>query len=118
MERPQIRIIEDQSEEIKPADISQNEAEMLLAKYGFSKPNENSEQTNNNVNDLSFEEMVRQEEQKRNQKFQEELHKIRGPKPITFGGKYDSDTLYGTDEDTGYTFKVNIVSDMPIPKKY
>jgi hypothetical protein len=112
--KPEIRIIQNQTEEIKPAEISQNEAEMLLAKYGFKSPIQ--QQTNNN--NLSFEEMIRLEEQKNKQRLQEQMMKANGPKPLTFGGNYDSDTIYGTDGDSGYTFKVNIVSDMPIPKKY
>jgi len=43
------------------------------------------------------------------------MKKLNGPKPYTFGGNYDSDTIYGTDD--GFTFKVNIVSDMPLPKR-
>ena len=67
---------------------------------------------------LTFEEMIRQEELKNQQKMYDQMMKAKGPKPYTFGGNYDSDTIYGTDGDSGYTFKVNIVSDMPIPKKY
>lgn len=115
MNRPEIRIIQDQQEEIKPADISQNESDMLLAKYGY-KPQTNWTEATDST--LSFEEMVRQEELKNQQKLYDQVMKAKGPKPYTFGGNYDSETIYGTDGDSGYTFKVNIVSDMPIPKKY
>ena len=37
MNRPEVRIIDQQSEEIKPADISQTEKEALLAKYGYGR---------------------------------------------------------------------------------
>jgi hypothetical protein len=115
MQRPEIRIIQDQQEEIKPADISQNEADMLLAKYGYaSKPIENIHPQDSG---MSFEELCRIEEQKNIQRVQEQTRKMNGPKPYTFGGSYDADTLYGTDGDSGYTFKVNIVSDMPLPKR-
>jgi hypothetical protein len=116
MNRPEIRIIQDQQEEIKPADISQNEMDMLLAKYGYQSQTNYNEPVQNSG--LSFEEMIRQEEQKNQQRNYEQIMKAKSQKPYTFGGNYDSETIYGTDGDTGYTFKVNIVSDMPIPKKY
>ena len=115
MNRPEVRIIQDQQEEIKPAQISQNEEEMLLAKYGYkSNSNISPQQTSNN--DLSFEEMIRLEEEKNRQRLQEQMLKANSPKPYTFDGSYDSNTIYGTDTDSGYTFKVSVVSDMPIPK--
>ncbi len=116
MNRPEVRIIQDQQEEIKPADISQNERDMILAKYGYTTPQTNYlEQPVDSG--LTFEEMIRQEELKNQQRLQEQFKKANGPKPYTFGGNYDTDTIYGTDGDSGFTFKVNIVSDMPIPKK-
>jgi hypothetical protein len=116
MNRAEIRIIQDQQEEIRPAEISPNEAEMLLAKYGFES--NRSYQELQQDNGLTFEEMIRQEELKNQQKMYDQMMKDKSPKPHTFGGNYDSETIYGTDGDSGYTFKVNIVSDMPIPKKY
>lgn len=115
MNRPEIRIIQDQQEEIKPADISQNEMDMLLAKYGYQSQTNYHEPVPDSG--LSFEEMIRQEELKNHQRNYEQIMKAKSQKPYTFGGDYDSETIYGTDGDTGYTFKVNIVSDMPIPKK-
>ena len=114
MNRPEVRIVQDQQEEIKPADISQNEAEMLLAKYGYASQPQSYQQPTQD-NGLSFEEMIRLEEQKNQQRLQEQMMKVNGPKPYTFGGNYDADTVYGTDD--GFTFKVNIVSDMPLPKR-
>lgn len=114
MQRPEVRIIQDQQEELKPAEISQNEAEMLLAKYGYKSESDISNNSKND--DLSFEDMIKLEEEKNSKRLQEQLLKNTGPKPYTFGGSYESDTIYGTDGDTGYTFKVNIVSDMPLPK--
>jgi len=118
MNRPEVRIVQDQQEEIKPADISQNEADMLLAKYGYgSQPQSYQEPHFDPTRDLSYEEMCRLEDQKLRQQLHEQMMKANGPKPYTFGGNYDSDTTYGTDGDSGYTFKVNIVSDMPLPKR-
>lgn len=117
MNRAEIRIIQDQQEDIKPADISQNEIDMLLSKYGYNQTSYNSNiQTNSN--DLTFEEMIRIEEEKKRNLLHEKMLKMKSAKPYTFDGNYDSETSYGTDSDTGFTFKVNIVSDMPIPKKY
>ena len=116
MNRPEIRIIQDQQEEITPADISQNEMDMLLAKYGYQSQTNYTEPGQNSG--LSFEEMIRQEELKNKQHNYEQMMKAKSQKPYTFDGNYDSETIYGTDGDTGYTFKVNIVSDMPIPKRY
>ena len=114
MQRPEVRIVQDQQEEIKPADISQNEAEMLLAKYGYKSNSQNYQTTQSS--ELSFEEMIRLEEEKNRQRMHEQMLKANGPKPYTFGGSYDANTTYGTDGDSGYTFKVSVVSDMPLPK--
>lgn len=115
MNRPEVKIIEFQQEEIKPADISQNEADMLLSKYGYRPTIQD-----NNLpidNGLTFEEMVKRKEEKEKLEKYNQYMKSNGPKPITFGGNYDSEINYGSD-DSGYTFKVSVVSDMPIPKKY
>lgn len=116
--KPEVRIIQDQQEEIKPADISQNERDMLLAKYGFkSQPTciESQPQTDNG---LSFEEMCRREEQRLTDERVRKYQQMVGPKPITFDGNYYSNEQYGTETDSGFTFKVSVVSDMPIPKNY
>ena len=57
MNRPEVRIIQDQQEEIRPADISQNEAEMLLARYGYASQPQSYQQPDQN-NGLTFEEMI------------------------------------------------------------
>ena len=116
MNRPEVRIIDNQSEETKSIDISQSEREMLLAKYGYSDQS-NFIQTQP-TNELSFEEMCRQEEQKIKEEKLREHQRINGPKPITFDGNYNSNITYGTDDESGLNFKVTVVSDMPIPKNY
>jgi hypothetical protein len=116
--RPEVRIIQDQQEEIKPADISQNERDMLLAKYGYKPQTTYVEPTIPQDSGMSFEEMCRREEERlyneRMRRHQERM----GPKPITFDGNYYSNEEYGTEADSGFTFKVSVVSDMPIPKRY
>ena len=117
--RPEIRVIEDQREEIIPADISQNEREMLLAKYGFKSQPTYVENTIHDTNsELSFEEMCRREDEKLAQERARKYQQMMGPKPITFGGNYYSNEQYGSETDSGFTFKVSVVSDMPIPKNY
>ena len=118
MNRPEVKIIQPQ-EEIKSTPIEGWEAEQILRKYGYQNSNYStgpSEQ--NNTNNLTFEEMVAQEEMRLNTERSNMLHRVNGPKPMTFdgGNGYHSQTKYGSDDDSGYGFKINIVSDMPIPK--
>lgn len=116
--KPTVVIIQDQQEEIKPADISQNEREILLGKYGF-KPTYTEPQPNSDPNSgLSFEEMCRREEQRLSNERALKYQQMYGPKPITFDGNYYSNEQYGTEGDSGLTFKISVVSDMPIPKNY
>lgn len=108
MNRPEIRIIEDQKEEIKEVEISQYEREMLLGKYGYTNTQPVQPQ---NDNGLTFDEMIRIEEQKR----KEQVAKLNGPKPVTFDGEYHSNVKYDSD-DLGFNYKISIVSNMEIPK--
>ena len=68
---------------------------------------------------LTFEQMIAQEEAKRKG---EEMRRqqMNGPKPISFDGQsgYYTETKYGSDDDSGYGFKIQITSDMPISPKY
>jgi hypothetical protein len=52
---------------------------------------------------------------------QEQLRKhqqMMGPKPVTFNGKngYESEIRYGSDSDSGFGFKIEITTDMNLPK--
>ena len=127
MIKPEVRIVEPQQEEIKPADISQSEREMLLAKYGYRTPIQQTytepQPTVDPNTELTFEEMCRREEkqlsEEKARRQQQQQQQQRGPKPITFGGSnYYSNENYGSDSDSGLSFKVTVVSDMPIPKNY
>jgi hypothetical protein len=99
-----IRIIQNQEEEIKDIQVSEYEKEVLLAKYNFRptpiQPSDN----------LSFEEMLQIEENKK----LELKRKQNGPQPITFGGEFNSNTKYDTDNDLGFSYKINIVSNMKL----
>ena len=69
-------------------------------------------------NNLSFEEMVRREEEKRKSEEQRRLAQQTGPRPSTFDGSrgYESEVKYGSDEDTGFGFKIEITTDMKLPR--
>jgi hypothetical protein len=118
--KPEVRLVQDQQIEINEnPNIDSWEAEQLLRKYGYSE-NNNDVLSNNDTNSegLSFEEMIAIEERKRKEEEIRRRQAIEGPHPVTFDGKngYSTETRYGTDEDTGYGFKVQITSDMPLPK--
>lgn len=120
MERPQVRLIEDQKIQSKDVEVTGYEAEQLLRKYGYDNQNFSTipNQPHQTKKDLTFEEMIAQEETKRREEEMKRRAKLYGPKPTTFDANkgYDTEVKYGSDEDTGFTFKVQIVSDMPIPK--
>lgn len=120
MNRPEIRIIQNQEEQTQPANIDSWEAEQLLRKYGhqpqqFSTREENVSQPSNN---LTFEQMVAQEEAKLKEEEIRRQQRMNGPRPTTFDGSrgYDSEIKYSSDEDTGFGFKIEITTDMKIPK--
>lgn len=119
--RPEVRIVQNQEESSQQVNIDNWEAEQLLRKYGYG-----SQQASTTVdeqqqdNGLTFEEMVRQSEQKAKDEQNRIMSLRNGPKPSTFDGRYgyDSQTTYSSDEDTGFGFKIEIVTDMKLPKNY
>jgi hypothetical protein len=121
MQRPEVRLIQDQQVEINEnPSVDSWEAEQLLRKYGYqSAQPANAPAPPNPNQELTFEEMVAREEARRRD---EEARKkqANGPKPISFDGRngYHTETRYGSDEDSGYGFKIQITSDMPIPPRY
>jgi hypothetical protein len=119
MERPQVRIIQSQEEQTAPANIDSWEAEQLLRKYGhqpqqFSTHQEPQQPVDNG---LTFEQMVAQNEAKLREEEMRRQQRMYGPKPTTFDGRngYDSEVKY-TSDDTGFGFKIEITSDMKIPR--
>lgn len=120
MERPVVRQVDAQHVESE-REITGWEAEELLRKYAgdqyFSTRTE-EQPVENPDNNLSFEEMVRREEEKRKSEEQKRLAQQRGPKPSTFDGSrgYESEVKYGSDEDTGFGFKIEITTDMKLPR--
>lgn len=84
------------------------EAEELLRKYGYQSSH-TSTIKEKPENSMSFEDMIKMEESKRKQKMEQ--------KPATFNSDgYYSETKYGTEPESGYGFKIEIKSDMKIPR--
>jgi hypothetical protein len=118
MERPQVRQIETQYVDSE-REITGWEAEELLRKYGYSQKNSNnivSKQTT--TSELTFEEMIAQQDQKRLEDEEKRKKKMYGPKPTTFDGSrgYESEVKWGSDEELGFGFKIEITTDMNLPK--
>jgi len=120
MNRPEVRIIQSQQEQTQPANIDSWEAEQLLRKYGhqpqqFSTREEPQQPVDNG---LTFEEMVAREEARLKEEEIRRQQRMNGPRPTTFNGSrgYDSEVKYSSDEDTGFGFKIEITTDMKIPK--
>lgn len=124
--RPEVRLIEPQSEQSAPANIPSWEAEQLLRKYGYdnqqftnrAQPIQEPTTVNPNAN-LTFDEMIAQEEAR--QREEAERQRLRrqqqmGPKPMTFSGQngYESEVRYSSDD--GFSFKVEITTDMQLPR--
>jgi|AntAceMinimDraft_1070359.scaffolds.fasta_scaffold14890_4 hypothetical protein len=117
MARADIRVIDNQSEEATEPNISNWEKEQMLRKYGYDIAQTPSHTPNNDPKgDMDYEELCRIEDARIESKRQENHRKANGPRPSSFGGKFDSDTTYSDDVDSGFSFKVDIVSDMNIPK--
>ena len=119
MERPQVRIAQDQHVESE-REVTGYEAEEILRKYGhtdqhFSTRQEPQPQP---VDDgLTFEQMVAQQEARKREDELRRQQKLNGPKPITFQStQYDTEVKYGSDDETGFGFKIEITTDMKLPK--
>jgi hypothetical protein len=120
MNRPEVRIIEPQSEESRPVEVSGWEAEQLLRKYGHQ---DQSFSTRPQVQQpeqpgLTFDQMIAQEEASLKQEQLRKHQQMMAPKPVTFNGRngYDSEVRYGSDSDSGFGFKIEIATDMNLPK--
>jgi len=102
-------------------EVTGSDAEELLRKYGYSQDNveyNGTNQNNNNVNNnnLTFEEMIKKQQEEEKRRLEEKYNKEMAPKPITFDGErgYNSRSKYGSQD--GLNFKINISSDMDLPK--
>ena len=121
MQRPEVRVVQDQDIQINNnPQIDNWDAEQLMRKYGYQNTqySTNQETPIQQDNGLTFEQMLAQEEARiRDEKMRRE-QQLNGPKPISFDGRngYHTETKYGSDDDSGFGFKIQITSDMPIPK--
>jgi hypothetical protein len=120
MERPQVRQIEGQKIESE-REVTGWEAEEILRKYGYGNQQHSTIPEQQKIiqsQPLTFEEMCRQEEEKRQNEILKKQQQMYGPKPITFSGQngYSSEVKYGQDDELGFGFKIEITSDMKIPK--
>ena len=123
MERPQVRQIDAQHVESE-REVTGWEAEELLRKYGYdatqysTRKVEQPQHHQQVDNGLTFEEMVAQQEDKFKREEERRRQIQNGPRPSTFdGGRgYDAEVKYSSDEDTGFNFRIEITTDMNIPK--
>lgn len=116
MIRPDVRIVQPQQEEIRDAQIDSWEAEQLMRKYGYA--GHTQAPVNNDQRGLTFEEMIAQEDARLKAERDRARQMANAPRPVSFDGSngYHTETRYGSDEDTGYGFKIQVTSDMPLPK--
>lgn len=122
MNRGLTNIQQIESQKVEEREVTGSEAEELLRKYGygqdqrFSTRQEPVQQPPQQG--LTFEEMVKQEQEKKRAEEQRKLAKTQGPKPITFNanGGYESEVKYGSDDEMGFGFKIEITTDMKLPK--
>jgi len=122
MQRPEVRILQDQDIQVNNnPQIDNWEAEQLMRKYGYQNTQYSSNQESpvpSKDNGLTFEQMIAQEEARIRDEKMRRQQQLNGPKPISFdgGNGYHTETKYGSDDDSGFGFKIEITSDMPIPK--
>ena len=115
MQRPEVRIIDNQQETVTSAEASQSEIDRLLYKYGYQ--NNTPQQYSEPINNQSFEDMIRQQEQEIRSVEEEKYRKLHGPKAITFDNNninYSEVKYSDMDIDGNNTFgiKIQIVTDM------
>lgn len=118
MERPQVTVIEFQSEETAPANIQSWEAEQLLRKYGHQPEQFTTRQEVTQQPGLTFDQMIAQQESEERNNQMRRQQQMTGPKPVTFSGDrgYDSEVRYTSDDDSGFGFKIEITTDMQLPR--
>ena len=122
MQRPEVRILQDQDIQVNNnPQIDNWEAEQLMRKYGYQNTQYSSNQeapVPSKDNGLTFEQMIVQEESNKRNEEMRRQQQLNGAKPISFDGRngYHTETKYGSDDDSGFGFKIQITSDMPIPK--
>ena len=110
MNKPEVRIVQNQEIQNSNPHVDSWEAEQLLRKYGYNQ--ESTNQQPSNEPGLTFEEMIAQEELRIKQE------RIKRQQQIDNSNGYKTETTYSTDEESGFSFKIQISTDMSIPKNY
>jgi hypothetical protein len=116
MERPEVRIIDHQREEIISTDVTGSEADYLLAKYGYGNSQNNHSVNFNPDSTLTADQMWAKQEQEQREIERREHQRRYGPQSITFDSdniKY-SNTEYRDFSEEGIGIKIQIVSDMKL----
>ncbi len=119
IERPSVKIVEPQQVDTTVKEVDGWEAEQLLRKYGHEPQQFSTREEIAPVpQGLTFEEMVLQHENKMKAETLRRQQLNNGPKPITYNGQggYDTEVRYSSDDDSGFGFKIEITSDMPLPR--
>lgn len=122
MIRPEVRVIQNQEIETKETQVSQSEADALLAKYGYKQKYVAQEPVNVDPNqNLTFDEMIRRQEAQEAERKARLERQRNGAQPVSFD-PYNmnySETKYTNlevDNTNSFGIKVQIVSDMKIPR--
>jgi hypothetical protein len=119
----QVRKIED-SIISDTREVTGQEAEELLRKYGYGSENtfmsslETEGKKKNKNSGLTFDEMIEENRKKREKELMR-AKRNRGEGPIGFNpgeNGYESMTKWETDNELGVTFKIEINSDMRLPR--
>ena len=112
--KPIVRIIE--PEQIETKIITGEEAERILNNIPSEDKHFSTriEPLTKPQSELTFEEMIKQHEDKMKA---EEAKRV-GPQPKTFNGNggWDSEVKYGTESESGFGFKIEISTDMKLPR--
>lgn len=116
MIRPEIRIIDNQQTSTTSVEVSGYEAENLLAKYGYKTNNHPNLTPVNPSQNLTFEEMVRKQEDEQRRIEEDRMRRLSGPKAVTFDDNRVgySETKWSSMDINGNNLgiKVQIVTDM------
>jgi len=117
VERPTIRVIDNQEEVVNTSNPSQSEMDQLLAKYGYKQSFNAYEQKP--VNNLSFEDMVLNQELEERRIMEERQRRMNGVRPVSFSDDrvgYSEIKYSNIEVDSSNTFgiKIQIVTDMKI----
>jgi hypothetical protein len=122
MIRPEVRIVQSQEVETTETNVSQSEADALLAKYGYKQQyaSPQTELQDPNAN-LTFDEMIRRQEAQEAESRARLERQRNGAQPVSFDPynmNYSETKYTNLEVDNTNTFgiKVQIVSDMKIPK--